>query len=150
MNKYWDNVANDYFIHNGVQYYAGTKFTTKYQYGVHQAVFVGYDTYRPDSCAIKIFLPGGRTSTIPIPKNEVTNHIIELLDGNYFVERDAKRRYFNDSDIPELFFGWIIYIAIMLVLFIFKDRWLGWIAATLYFFNWRNKEKEKHVYYEGE
>lgn len=150
MNKYWEKYANDYFIHNGKKYYAGTKFTTKYQYGIHQAYFDGYDTYKPECCDITIFLPGGRSSTIMIPKDEVTNHIIELIDGNYYIERDSRRRYFNDSDIPELFFGWIIYIAIMLILFIFKDRVTGWIGATIYFFIWRKNEKEKHVYYEGE
>lgn len=34
--------------------------------------------------------------------------------------------------------GWIWYVVIMFVLLFFKARWLGWIAATIIFFGWKN------------
>ena len=34
--------------------------------------------------------------------------------------------------------GWVWYILIMLIGTIFKDRWIIWIFATLYFFAWKN------------
>mgnify|MGYP003292042507 CR=1 FL=1 len=43
-------------------------------------------------------------------------------------------------NIDGLFIAWIWYIAIMLILFIFYDRLVGWIAVSIIFFNYRNKK----------
>lgn len=151
FEKYWASVKDHYFDYNGTRYYAGAKFTVKYKGSIVPAHFRSWCKHDPSLCEIVMVYPWpGRTVAIWIPRDEMQNEIIEMFEDNHYVERSSKVRHFNDSDIPELFFGWIVYIAIMLVLFIFKDRWLGWIAATLYFFHWRKKIKEENIYIEGE
>lgn len=152
MNKYYEACKNDYFDYNGVRYYAGTKFTTDHEYEKNvPAYFRGWSSYNPNDCEVTMTVNFGRTQkTIWIPRDEMGKHINEIVEGNYYIEREARTKYLKDSQIPELFFGWIAYIAIMLVLFIFKDRWIGWIAATVYFFWWRNRIKEENTYVEGD
>ena len=74
--------------------------------------------------------------------------IIEIVNGNYYDELETKKRYRKDSEIPIVQAGWVIYIFIMCLLIIFKDAWIGWIAATLYFFNWRSKKIKEEYYYD--
>lgn len=54
-----------------------------------------------------------------------------------------KIEYESDFENDDVKFGWLIYIIIMAFLFIFKDRWIGWIATTIYFFNWRRNQLRK-------
>ena len=154
MNKferYWANVKDHYFDYNGIRYYAGTRFKTKYKSSIVPAYFRAWCDHDQNLCWVQVEYPcTGRTVGIWIPREEMADHIIEIVEGNHYEERSTKVRYFKDSDITELFFGWIIYLVIMAILFIFKDRWLGWIAATIYFFNWRKKIKEESIYIEGE
>lgn len=82
-----------------------------------------------------------------ISNNELISSIIEILDGNYYTELEQSKQYIPDSKIPELIVGWMMYLVVMAVLTIFNDRWLGWIAVSIYFFNWRKKIKEKNTYY---
>lgn len=146
MNK------NDYFDYNGVRYYAGTRFTTDHDYYTNvPAYFRGWSSYNPNDCEVTMTIgPRKCQKTIWISREEMAEHINEIVEGNYYVEREAKTRSLKDSQIPELFFGWIAYIAVMLVFSIFKDRLGIWVVATCYFFHWRNKIKEENTYVEGD
>ena len=149
MSEYYKKHEADCFLYNGKVYFTGTKFLTDYRNCNNTlAFFAGYSEQNPNDCVVTIRYPyQGRTHTICIPKDEMEQHINEIVAGNYYLERAANKRYFKDTDVPELFFGWVAYIAIMLVLTIFNDRFLGWVGVSCYFFWWRSKEKEKHVYY---
>ena len=155
MNKFerhWASVKDHYFDHNGARYYAGTKLKITYthKYNNVPAIFVKWCDHDPSLCMIRMTYPWeGRTVTVHIPRNELTNYIDEILEGNHYAEISPKIRYFRDVDIPELFFGWIIYLTCMGILFIFNDRWLGWIVGSIYFFCWRKKIKEENIYTEG-
>lgn len=143
-----------YFEYNGVRYYSGTKFTMKEpKYGqVVEAVF--WNSFENNGMKIDVMYKHynfkGRVCEyhLHINAEDVGSKVIDILEGNYFTELEAKKKYIKDSDIPELFFGWIFYLIIMVVLIIFKDMWLGWIAASAYFFWWRKKIKEENYYYE--
>lgn len=153
MNKFdrrWESVRNHYFDYNGERYYAGTRFTTDYSYYKNiPAFFVGNNPYNENECNIRMTIDcRGRTVGINVPREKMGEHINEIIEGNHYVETSAKIRYFRDVDIPELFLGWIAYIVIMLVLFIFNDRWLGWFVVSAYFFHWRKGVKEENIYVE--
>ena len=143
----------DYFEYNGVRYYSGTKFTMKepvYESAVVTARYVE-NSFNGESIHV-IYEPIGTVVRgmrgIFIKKEKIPNIIIEILDGNYYTELEARKRYIKDKDIPELFFGWIAYILVMFGLLLFKDWWMGWIAVSIYFFYKRRKIKEENWYYE--
>ena len=141
-----------YFEYNGVRYYSGTKFTMKepkYESAIVQARYVENSVneesilvfYEPTGTLVK----GQRG--IFVKKEKLPDVIVEILDGNYYTELEQSKQYIPDSKIPELIVGWMMYLVVMAVLTIFNDRWLGWIAVSIYFFNWRKKIKEKNTYY---
>lgn len=146
MNK------TDYFEYNGVRYYPGTKFKMKepkYESAIVKARYVENSVNEE---SILVFYETTETLVkgqrgIFIKKEKLSDVIIEILDGNYYTELEQSKQYIPDSKIPELVIGWIMYLFIMVGLIIFNDRWLGWIAASIYFFNWRKKIKEKNTYY---
>lgn len=143
-----------YFEYNGVKYYVGTKFKMKEpKYDrVVEAVFWGvcgcdehpldimYEDYNFNFRICQYH--------IGVKPEDLPDKIIEITEGNYYTELEARKRYVKDKDIPELFFGWIAYILVMFGLLLFKDWWMGWIAASIYFFNKRKKIKEENYYYE--
>lgn len=146
MNK------TDYFEYKGVRYYSGTKFTMKepqYESAIVKARYVE-NTVNEESILV-FYEPTGTLVKgqrgIFIKKEKLSDVIIEILDGNYYTELEQSKQYIPDSKIPELVIGWTMYLLIMVGLIIFNDRWLGWIAASIYFFNWRKKIKEKNTYY---
>lgn len=145
MNKFYEEHKNDYFEYNGARYGIGTTFTTKNKYGmVIKAVFQGqdyggYSIMYKDTC--------GKTIFKIISNDKLVSSIIEILDGNYYTELEQSKQYIPDSKIPELVVGWMMYIFVMAVLTIFNDRLIGWIAVSIYFFNWRKKIKEENTYY---
>lgn len=143
-----------YFEYNGVKYYVGTKFKMKepkYKANVVEAVFYGADIFFDGEFSIMYEdWNFGKTCRyfIHVKPEDLPDKIIEIVEGNYYTELEARKRYTPDSKIPELFFGWIIYLIAMAVITLFNDRWFGWIAVSIYFFYKRKKIKEENYYYE--
>lgn len=143
-----------YFEYNGVKYYVGTKFKMKepkYKANVVEAVFYGADIFFDGELSIMYEdWNFGKTCRyfIHVKPEDLPDKIIEIVEGNYYTELEARKRYVPDSKIPELFFGWIIYLIAMAVITLFNDRWLGWIAVSIYFSYKRNKIKKENYYYE--
>lgn len=66
--------------------------------------------------------------------------VVKIIEPVYYVPQTTQQSPNNrtkpfEGDIQ---IGWIWYIIIMVVGAIFKDRLLIWIAATAYFFLWKN------------
>lgn len=146
MNK------TDYFEYNGVRYYSGTKFTMKEPVYESAIVKARYEENSVNGeSVLVVYEPIGKVvkgqKGIFIKKEKLSDVIVEILDGNYYTELEQSKQYIPDSKIPELVIGWMMYLFIMAGLTIFNDRWLGWIAVSIYFFNWRKKIKEKNTYY---
>ena len=149
-----DNVKYDYFEYNGKRYPVGTAIMLADKYAdrlVHRynqdtiiykhyssgdrhfyCVFDGYNAWGEVSCKIIEKSPDIFVREI------VENPTITLESVNCRVKRRE-----TDSENDDVKFGWLVYIVVMAGLFIFNDRWLGWIAATIYFFVWRNKKLKR-------
>lgn len=48
-----------------------------------------------------------------------------------------KPQYYKDTEISDMFYGWVVYIAVMLVGSIFKGNIVIWLLASIIFFKWR-------------
>jgi hypothetical protein len=75
---------------------------------------------------------------ITVVKDKVTNSI-NNTDNTYLVKTEIERK-----TAPTLIDGWYIYIIVILVLSIFKERILGWIVTTIIFILWRANEIDKY------
>ena len=66
---------------------------------------------------------------------------IEIITPVYCEDTNINAPTKSNNNCPpswEVEVAWIWYIVIMLVLVIFKARWIGWIATTAIFFLWKN------------
>ena len=63
-----------------------------------------------------------------------------ITDSSRIKQTSRQVKFTDELNIDGLFIAWIWYIAIMLILFIFYDRLVGWIAVSIIFFNYRNKK----------
>lgn len=142
----YNAIEYDYFEYNGIKYPIGTvvRLAAKYDYQMHNRrnkdtiirkhysscnrhfywVFDGYN-----ACGD---LVGTYFEASP---DEFIKEIVE----NPSITMNRVRRV-KDSENDDVKFGWFVYIIIMFVLVIFNDRLIGWAAATIYFFTWRNKK----------
>ena len=66
------------------------------------------------------------------------NTITEIIEPVYYVE--PPRQKTRGGPLPpedDIFYGWIVYIAVMLIGTIFKERFAIWVFASLIFFLWK-------------
>lgn len=151
MNKkYYNEHQFDYFEYKGVKYKPGTKFKTKVRSGkVEEVVFVGNAYNNPESIEINYRPAGCSYSRMEdIKKADIDDRIIEMIGGDYLSEFERKKHYLKESDVPEVVYGWIVYIFVMCLITIFNDRWIGWIGVSIYFFSWKKKKMEEAYYYD--
>lgn len=142
---YNDQLARKYMKFNGEYYDVGTIAKIKGRYGPVLARFCGwkygdrgcfelikkdayglYDTYNRagvmDYCLEIV---------VPVRPNLQSTEI--SISGNGFGMPNRNKPPSWDVEV-----AWIWYIVIMFILLFFKARWIGWIAATLIFFGWKN------------
>lgn len=139
-----DQLARKYMKYQGQYYDVGTKVKIKGPMGVVGATFEGWK-YRGEGC-----FTADSGSYFDLYNNynfSAVNKFIEKIVEPVYPDLQPTETYTNGGfGMPsrnkppswEVEIGWIWYIAIMLVLIIFKDRWLGWTAATVIFFGWKN------------
>ena len=171
MDDIVKNFKNQYFMCGGTAYRRGTRFKMNYPFDktcpTHNAngeseglaqhpetvEVVAYLESTDNDGNVNIRLeeyPWKKTKygePVSLKESEFLNSIIEIIPLNFYDEMEMKKKYLKDSQIPGLVIGWILYIVIMLILVIFNDRILGWIAASVYFFTWRHEKKEKEGVY---
>lgn len=145
--EYYEEHKNDYFDYKGVRYYAGTKFK-KRAYGdtTVDAVFTRrfgsefWFRYKLSKCSdVKI----DRCS-----EKDFYDNLVEIINDSDISEFERKKHYLKESEVPEIIYGWVMYIFIMCLLVIFKHAWAGWIAVTIYFFRWKKKKLKEAYYYD--
>lgn len=135
MRKYLNT-----FNYKGKEYYIGTtvklqgyfgdiaKLQKHYidEKGTHRYEFVRFcdnSTLRvtnPDKVVVEIV---ENAETVPVPCNE------DL--------------YYKDTEVDAMFYGWVVYIFLMMVASIFYGRIGLWIIISCYFFKWRKKKLRK-------
>lgn len=173
MNKTYDGVKlglerakTQFFEYNGQKYYAGTKFKMKnpdkYKEDTVTAIFKGYHdddrnminiayNTKMDELTNPYLYGDGRMfrTGITVNREDIQNIVIEILHGNNYAELSKRKKYVSDMDDFTMISGWVKYLLAMFLIFFFNDRIFGWIVASVIFFVWRYKYKEKEcVYYE--
>lgn len=136
----------DYFEFEGKRYPMGTVVTIKEPYDerwgykgkqtivMEHKIIDGKDRYHT-------FYSYGQyhnviTKTNGFPPEKWIKEIIPPEKVEVFI-KEKPVRYDKDSENGEVMFGWMVYILIMIGLFIFKDRIMGWIMVSLIFYCWR-------------
>lgn len=127
------NGENEYFIFNGVKYYAGTivKFNDG-SYGRYTGRFYIFDSLElEDEKFVKV-------------KNKNTDckskqSIVEVVRPI----RKSDRKFIKvqkDTDNNNMFYAWIIYIVGMLFASITTQALQGWIVGTYIFYKYRRSQ----------
>lgn len=135
-----------YFEHKGKRYYTGTVVKLRVQgyasTAEKEAVFVAHDPeehrclYLIKQCVCDL-----KENTFFDRIIEVTNRM-DATNANDVYRRWAAPREVRpkrDFEVPGMLGAWIAYIVVMIGLLIFNQWYIGWIAATVIFFNYRNK-----------
>lgn len=137
-----------YFTFKGNRYKYGTivKFVEKdyrketYQYGMYDGV---------DNIFVYLDEPNGKETGWYIMVNNEDE--IEEIIKPVIWKKEEWVKTSKDTESEDMFYAWIIYIAVMLFMFIFNDRIIGWIVATIVFYYYRHsKLYTKKAVYERE
>ncbi len=126
-----------YLYYKGVYYDVGTKVRIKDIYGkIEETTFVGNGNYEPYVCCRRYGGPD--------------NYILEIVEPVYYKETEvsetSKENIFMStgsgswSTHDDVFHGFLLYIVIMAITVIFKERIGLWILETLIFFSWKAKK----------
>ena len=127
-----------YLYYKGVYYDVGTKVRIKTRWGeIVTATFVGGGNYKPYVMYFNLSKP--------------ESYIVEILEPVYYKETEEnveakKENIFTStgsgswSSHDDVFHGFLLYIAVMAVTIIFKERIGLWILETLIFFGWKAKK----------
>jgi hypothetical protein len=143
----------NYFVHDGKQYNSGTvirvrmfnHITGKVQ--EKNAVFIEYDN---ESKMYKILVDG-----IAVEYTErYFNHIFCCIfaknntqNKTHTANVQKREKSFTDElNIDGLGLAWMWYVFIMLVAIIFYDRVVIWVAASVVFFQYRDKKLKEAGY----
>lgn len=137
-----------YFTFKGNRYKYGTivKFVEKdyrketYQYGMYDGV---------DNIFVYLDGPNGKETGWYIMVNNEDE--IEEIIKPVIWKKEEWIKTSKDTESEDMFYAWIIYIVVMLFMFIFNDRIIGWIVATIIFYFYRHsKLYTKKAVYERE
>lgn len=133
----------NYFEHNGRKYYTGTVFITKDMGKEVEAKFICYDVEH-EKYVYKI-----KDCTWRSHEKWFREHFVAVTDKTSNTVHMPSTKTLKDTEIDGLFLGWIWYIFLMIVSFIFKDAIGLWIIISVVFFSWRSKKiKEEGTYIE--
>lgn len=127
-----DQLAKKYMKYHGKYYDVGTKVRIKSEGKIIEATFLGWSSDRSFDCEFY----GSKTYKFSC----VDKYIVEIIEPVYPKLTEVPTTATNPNAPPswEIEIGWVWYILIMVVGVIFKDRWIIWIAATIYFFVWKS------------
>ena len=137
--------SNRHPLHyNGVDYMPGTKLIVKTKYkGEVSTTYLGWNSYT------NYQFEGLSLGDVPcgMPSKYWIVKIIEpVIYKEPPVDQSKKANIFvrtgsgSWGSHDDVFYGLLLYIVVMLVGTIFKDRWLIWLAATVIFFSWKAKK----------
>lgn len=151
--RFPDRTYYDYFDFEGKRYPLGTTITLKEPYNSKLS-----DMHDKQTIILEHYVTHGKECYKIFWKytfqGEIYCHQIYATSDKFIKEIIASDKaiihlvlkpveYEKDSENGEVKFGWLIYVLVMFGLLLFKDWWMGWIAASIYFFNWRKKKLRK-------
>lgn len=132
----------NYFIVDGKKYYAGTVFIAKEMGKEVGAVFVC--TYFASHVYIVYKIDGKQRMTPVQMFKDKFIRISGVVDNE---TKMPQTKHMRDFDINGMAIGWLWYIFLMAISFIFKDCIGLWILISVVFFSWRNNKIQKEGTY---
>lgn len=116
----------DYFDFKGQRYYPGTK--VKIRYLSNQSCIMTFRNRHNE------YLTFTACTGYTFPARNVESHVLEILE----VPKIEDGYYTNRRRPPtwQVEMGITWYVIIMVVLALFKERWMGWVCITAYFVLW--------------
>ncbi len=137
-------MKQNYFVVNGVKYYTGTVFVTENsRRQLVEATFIWYDT------EYKRYLYKTKERMHQLLYDDFWKYFVAVTNKRDDSVRSPVTRSKNDFEISGLFIGWVWYVFLMAISFIFKNAIGFWILISVIFFSWRAKKiKEEGTYVE--
>lgn len=136
-------IMQNYIIVNGKKYCAGSIFVVNCMGQVCDATFIGHNAER-ESYFFNINNKICRMHAHVFEKSLVST--TTRIDPNVRLPASKQKK---ELEINGMLLGWMWYIFLMAVSFIFKDVIGLWIAISIIFFTWRSKKiKEEGMYIE--
>lgn len=140
-------MKQNYFIYNSHKYYTGTIIKIKSfangEITEKEATFLYYNT--DNDCYM--YTLGNKH--LSVHSDIFWSNFINVTDKLNSSAHMPIEKHFKDTEVDNLFIGWIWYILIMLIAVIFKSAIFIWAITTITFFKWRKKKiKEEGTYYE--
>lgn len=130
------------FNYKGKEYYVGSVVKLKGTTGditVLKRHYVDsnghhkYDFAKKHSCRV-----------MSVMVHNLDNFLADVIEeADYAQEPDHGDEYYKDTDLDVMFYGWVIYIALMALVSFFHGNVFGWIFISIYFFIWRKKKLKK-------
>ena len=137
---YSDPLAKKYMKYKGKYYDVGTICKIKGTNGPKLVRFMGWH-FQNDRWNFELVDKNDYGLYNSYNRSGVMDYCLEIVHPIYpDLTPVVSTKPDNPNKPPswEVEVAWIWYIAIMVVLVIFKDRWIGWIATTVIFFLWKN------------
>lgn len=140
-------MKQNHFIYNGHKYYTGTIIKIKSfangEITGKEATFLYYNTDND----YYMYTLGNKH--ISVHSDIFWNNFINVTDKLNSSAHMPIEKHFKDTEVDNLFIGWMWYILIMLIAVIFKSAIFIWAITIIIFFKWRKKKiKEEGTYYE--
>ena len=150
-----DAVYYDYFMYNGKKYPLNTAFVPtkefKYKFKLprNEMLVVGHGFHNYTKKEFYIIVYKHNTFNEPQYRKVYTSPDEWIQEIRKSINPNKKHYvYYKDKDVDEVVYGWIIYVASMLLLSIFNGGVVGWIFLSIYFFKWRKNKLRKEKKYD--
>ena len=135
------------FEYNGKQYGKYTKLIIRDIHDNGKEVIAYFIAVWNGKTVRLLYKSKGKEGYWAYPINQFYPNIVKVYEENGAEELGIKIITKKDRDIDKLFYGWMWYIALMLISMIFQGFVIAWIVISIVFFKWRNKVKKEETYY---
>ncbi len=88
------------------------------------------------------FVKKSDDSVMSIKTNNLDNFLSDVIE-EADTALEIKDEYYKDTDLDVMFYGWVIYITLMVLVSFVHGNVLGWVLISVYFFSWRKKKLKK-------
>jgi hypothetical protein len=88
------------------------------------------------------FVKKGNNNVMSIKTDNLDKFLADVIE-EADTALETKAEYYKDTDLDVMFYGWVIYITLMVLVSFVHGNVFGWILISIYFFVWRKKKLKK-------